>query len=347
MGEGKVIIVTGISGSGSSEFCRRYAEKRDGVKIYHTGDIIYQLSQNYPEEPLLTKENLLNLHPKLLNALRDMAFEKILANIKEDKINYDRIVIDTHAQFFWNDVFHNAYNWKYLAELNPDMFITIIEKPSIVKLNQIKTGQGKLQDHDLRDISMWQNTEVNVTAGWASNYRKQIYVLSGKQEPIILDSLLSNDFLIYFQMPMTEANSKQNRRVNDFKRRLLDIGGKINGIPTPIIDPRDIDVETGEGLPDRTRRILRRQTVHRDLNWYIPKATDLIAFYPEGTNISKGVSDESTRGFEVGKNTFVIFSKKSTSPFMDIAKRVFHSEDEFFEFFPRYMKERLEQFKRN
>ena len=173
-----------------------------------------------------------------------------------------------------------------------------------------------------------------------------MYVLPSRQEPETIESLLGNSFLIYFQMPMTEASGEANKKISEFKENLLNIGRKINKLPTPVIDPRNIDIETGEGLSEKIQKTIRRQTVHRDLNWYIPQATDVIAFYPKGTNISKGVSDESTRGFETGKNAFVIFPKQETSPFMDIAKRVFKNEQEFFEFFPDYMKKTLKLYKR-
>jgi len=346
MAEGKVIVVTGISGSGSREFCKRYVENREKVKLYHTGDMIYQLSLKCSEEPSIPIENFLNKRPSDLDKLRDMAFNQICRNLNEDRKNYDRIMIDTHGQFFWNDVFHNAYNWKHLGSLDADIFISMIDKPSVIRSNQMKTEQGKSQDHDLRDILLWQNIEVNVTSGWASNYRKPMYVLSGKQDPGIIDSLLFNNFLVYFQMPMTDANAEQDGKISSFKEKLINVGKGINHLPTPLIDPRDIDIETGADLSDMTKMIIRRQTVHRDLNWYIPQATDLVAFYPEGTSVSKGVSDESTRGFETGKSAFVVFPKKTTSPFMDISSRVFHSEDEFFEFFPPYMKRRIEQFRR-
>lgn len=346
MAEGKVIVVTGISGSGSRDFCRRYAENREKVKIYHTGDMIYQLSLKCSEEPPIPIENFLNKRPSDLDKLREVVFEHIFRNLDEDRKKYDRIMIDTHGQFFWNDAFHNAYNWKHLGNLDTDLFISMIEKPSTIRLNQMRTEHGKSQGHDLRDLLLWQNIEVNVTSGWASNYRKPMYILPGKQDPKIIDSLLFNDFLVYFQMPMTEANAEQDRKISGFKEKLLNVGKRINSLATPLIDPRDIDIETGEDLSDRTKMTIRRQTVHRDLNWYIRQATDLVAFYPEGTSVSKGVSDESTRGFETGKSAFVVFPRKTTSPFMDISSRVFHSEDEFFEFFPPYMERRIEQFRR-
>jgi len=346
MAKGKVIITTGISGSGSRDFCGSYAGNNRYAKVYNTGDMIYQLAINGSEEPPFPKENLLNLHPRVLASLRDTAFENILDNLPKDKRNHERIVIDTHAQFFWNKIFENAYNWKYLKSLNADMFVTIIDKPSSIKERQMAEEEGRRQDHDLASLLIWQNIEVNVTKGWASNYQKPFYVFPRMQNPVILDNLVDNRFCIYFQMPMTEASSVQNDQISKFKTKLESIGKEINGIPTPIIDPRHIDIETGNSLSEQTRDYIRRHTVYRDMSWYIPEVTDLVAFYPEGTNISKGVSDESTRGFETGKNAFVIFPKKMTSPFMDIARRVFESEEDFFKFFPDYMKTRMEQLKR-
>lgn len=343
----KTIIFTGISGSGSRDFCSRYACERGKVRVYDTGELIYRLQQNYPEEPPVPKSNLLNLHPKILGNLRDRAFESILNDINENKGKYDRVVIDTHAQFFWNDVVCNAWNWKYLDEINPDMFATIIDKPSDIKKRQMRTDEGKLQDHDLRALLVWQNAEVEVTKGWASKYKKPMYVLPSKQGPLAIESLLDNCFLMYFQMPMTYADEEANDKTSEFKERLLAVGKKINNLPTPVVDPRDIDIETGKGLSDSEKKAIERQTVHRDLNWYIKQATDLIAYYPEGTTISKGVSDESTRGFEAGKNAFVIYPAKNKSPFMGIATRVFESEKEFFKFFPEYMKQRIEFFRRS
>ncbi len=56
----KIIIVTGISGSGSGAFCARYLTNRKKVKIYRTGDMLYEFAQEYSDIPV-PRENLLNL----------------------------------------------------------------------------------------------------------------------------------------------------------------------------------------------------------------------------------------------------------------------------------------------
>jgi adenylate kinase len=348
------IVVTGLPGSGTTKFCNDYVELSLAIiddplamKSFNVGDEILRMAQK-PQRPPIMPENLLNLHPVLLDALRDRAFDSILSSIGSIQLQgCNRIIINTHGQFFWNDIFTNAYDWQHLAKFDADMFITLIEKPSTIKERQIRTPQGNSQDHDLRDISMWQNMEVNIAAGWAANFGKPFYVLPGQQGPEIIESLLRSSFLIYFQMPMTDASSEADDMISEFKQKVLTIGMEINGLPTPLIDPRTIDIETGEGLSDRERRIIEVQTVHRDMDWYIPEVSDQIAYYPPGTELSKGVSDESTRGFETGRNTFVIDPENHGSPFMDIATRVFTSEEDFFDFYPGYVEERMESLRRD
>ncbi len=64
--DNKVIVVTGISGSGSKDFCSKYeSETGKKTKVYNTGDLVYRLSQNYPQEPVIPRENILNQPPKI------------------------------------------------------------------------------------------------------------------------------------------------------------------------------------------------------------------------------------------------------------------------------------------
>ena len=79
----KIIIVTGISGSGSRYFISRYPTDKKRVKIYHTGDMLYDFSQAFSSTPI-PKENLLNLQPDMLANLRDKVFENIIDNLEED-----------------------------------------------------------------------------------------------------------------------------------------------------------------------------------------------------------------------------------------------------------------------
>ncbi|VVB78816.1 AAA domain protein [uncultured archaeon] len=346
----KIITITGISGSGTKEFCKNYNPSGMRVKVYNTGEMIYQLAQSQGSTPV-PRENLVNLHPEILASLRHKAFDSILDQLDQDKLDFDRIIIDSHAQFFWNNVYTNSYDWKYLNGIQSDMFATIVDKPSAISERQMKTPEGQAQKHSLRDLILWQNIEVNVTQGWASNYQKPMYVFSSKQKPVDMESLLYNRFLIYSSFPMTDAESLATKKIVNFKKRLRDLRKEIDQNETPIIDPADIDIETdsqiaGE-LDTKTKDAIGAQTVHRDLNWDIGQATHVVAYYPDGKmSLSKGVSDECTRARETGKFVYVVCPRKTMSPFMDIAHKVFKEEEDFFAFFKEHMKWALEYYKR-
>lgn len=214
--------------------------------------------------------------------------------------------------------------------------------------------EGQMQDHEMADLELWQNLEVNITSILASSIKKPSYVLPAPQDTNTAESLLYNCFLVYFQMPITGISAEQNKKISDFKEKLADIGRNIKGygMPTPIIDPRTIDMYTGPYLNKRTRKIARQQTNFRDLNWYIRKATHLLAFYPENTenpedvHISIGVSIETVTGYYTGKDAFVNFPKKDTSPFFDLSTGLYKNSDKLLMDFKGHMKRRLNEFKR-
>jgi adenylate kinase len=343
----KIIVVTGIPGSGSKAFCKGYPGDGKRVKFYATGDIILEMAQAY-SGPGIPKENLLNLQPDMLANLRDKAFEKLTEEINREKDNYDLIFIDTHAQFFWNNVYLNAYDWKHLNNIQADMFITVIDKPSSIRERQLESPTGRSQDHDLRDLLLWQNIEANVTQGWADKFEKPFYVFSSNHSAKDIDPLLENSFLIYSSFPMTDADPVATSKINNFKQKLRDLRKTIDGYETPLLDPAEIDIETGEGLGPKERVAIDDQTVHRDLNWDIFQATHVVAYYPDDkVDLSKGVSDECTRALETGKYVFVICPRARLSPFMDIAHKVFRDEDEFFVFFREHLKKVLGNFRRD
>jgi adenylate kinase len=342
----KIITITGISGSGTKEFCDNYHADGLRVKVYHTGEMIYQFAQTHSPTPI-PRENLVNLHPRFLEGLRHETFDFILDNLNNDKKKFDRILIDSHAQFFWNNVLTNSYDWKYLQKIKSDMFATIIDKPSAISERQMRTYEGQAQAHNLRDLLLWQNIEVNVTQGWAENYQKPMYIFSSKQKPGDIESLLYNKFLVYSSFPMTDSNSPANDKIINFKKELRNLRNEIDNKETPIIDPADIDIETNPELDDITKNTINTHTVHRDLNWDIWQATHVIAYYPdEKISLSKGVSDECTRARETGKFVYVICPRKNISPFMEIADKVFKNEEDFFKFFKTHMKWALEYYKR-
>lgn len=124
MAECKKVVIAGIPGSGSTQFCEGYEQAnihRLRILNFNMGEILLESAKNTLHRPPIPAENLLNLNPELLSALQKKAFDKVLLKIKNSENSCDRILIDMHCQFFWNDIFWNAYDWSDLSELGADM----------------------------------------------------------------------------------------------------------------------------------------------------------------------------------------------------------------------------------
>ncbi|MEI6731217.1 MAG: AAA family ATPase [archaeon] len=351
MADGKVILVSGISGSGSREFCRRYDSHRieSGVKVHNTGMMMRERAGTRLDR-YIPRENFPNLHSDTLSLLEYGVFDEIRRNLPQDKQSYGRIIIDTHAMLLWNQVYRNSLKDKHLEGINPDIFINIIDKPSAVRNRQLETEQGRSQKHDLRDILLWMQQEVIATQRIAENYKSPHYIFSNKQNPESVESLLMNRFLIYSSFPMTDADAETTMKIVEFKKNLRNLGRDVLGLglETPVIDPADIDIESDVGLSPEEKDAIKWHTIHRDLKYDVGKATHVIAYYPNArTDLSMGVGHECIEGINTGKHVYLITPRVNRSPFLEKnAKIYFPTAEEFLAFFRTKFKEDWENLKR-
>lgn len=345
----KIVMVTGISGSGSKEFCRRYADEYNAkgvkTKVYNTGDMLFGLVQR-KGEPRIAKQNLLRMRERGIEDTIGRVFDVITDNLPADMQNYDRILIDTHAQFFWNNVLTNAYSWDFLNRIPIDLFATVIDKPSSIKERQMQTPQGKTQTHGYNELLFWQNVETNTTKGWAENYGKPMYIFSSKQYAQDLESLLFNELLIYPSFSMTDATPEDTAKIAEFKQFLRESRKEIDGMLVPINDPADIDIETDPALPANVRAAIDAQTVRRDYQ-YIWQSIGMVAFYPsEKTPLSKGSDDELKEAKDSGKFAFLVSPRKRLSPFYKEYNGIFRDLNDFRPFWMQFLREQLEFYRR-
>jgi adenylate kinase len=338
----KVIVVTGISGSGSKEFCKRYAQRPNSY-VYNTGGMM----ENFALEALrreIPRANFLNLHPDSLSLLEFGVYRKIANDLKSGvKDRYDRIIIDAHAMFKWNSTYRESLKEYMLEDINPNLFITIIDKPSSVKERQLQTEQGRAQNHDLAQLLEWMQHEAIASERMARLSDVSHCVFSSKQNPESVESLLGNKFLIYSSFPMTNASPEATAKIVEFKATLREMGKRLglSNFETPVIDPADIDIETGAGLENKERDAIGRYTILRDLEWDVGRATHIIAYYPDAeTDLSAGVTHECVRALETGKNVYLITPREKISPFLESsAIKKFKTRAAFLEFFDVKFKE--------
>ena len=66
-------------------------------------------------------------------------------NSPEKSKKEKNIIIDTHADFFWNHVFTRAFDWEFVTKLQPDLYVTVIDRASNIRARLRKEKQWKAQ----------------------------------------------------------------------------------------------------------------------------------------------------------------------------------------------------------
>lgn len=319
-------IVTAISGSGRKEYLKEfetYAKKLGKrVKIYYLGEMLFE--QAAKTNINITKENILNTNPHTLAALRAAVFEKILGELPENQKKYDAILLSVHSFFYWRRAFHRAYDRFYLAQSNPEVYFTLIGNEKTIKKELDGRKQWQRERLTIREISLWQNVEVETTASWADIMKKPFYVFATGQPLGTLYKLLFMPHLepVYISMPMTHLGGDK-KRIEEWAKKLEEY--------FVVFDPRTHEIGPTQfyGRSDTT---VSNQTVKRDLHWLIHESKKIIALFPKVV-ASPGVINELREAHETNKEVWLIYPEKQGSPFISYYyDRIFRNEKEFFAF---------------
>ncbi|MFH1589806.1 MAG: hypothetical protein ABIB43_04535 [archaeon] len=313
------IFVTGISGSDATGYLHETKKLADKHKKDFNIHSVGKMFLGY-----FNKINQLNYdHTKILNCAqvtKDMAngavYEQILSKIKHEKNS----IIDTHATFFWNKGFERATNWYYIKELNPDMFVTVIDYELRTKARLDKHPAWSKQKISLNEVLFWQNVEVMMTQSIAQNMKKPFFVIPRTHSETTLYHLMftPNVKKAYVSFPMSNLKKPENiARVNRFIPLLQKY--------YVVFNPRS--VELSKDFND----VQAWQTTKRDLDWFIDQVDDVVMLIPEPV-FTQGGSSEVKEAHENCKNVYGIIPHY-TGPFEEIQfDEIFKNEEEFIEF---------------
>lgn len=327
-------IVTSISGSGRKEylkefkiFCKRRHKK---VKIYYVGKMLFEQAERAGIK--ITKENVLNANPNVLHALRSAVFEVILSNLKNDQKENDLVLISFHSFFYWKKIFSRAFDKLSLGRINPDIFLSFINDSGSIKEKLDKRDQWKSEDLTIKEILLWQNVEVEVTASWADFADKPFYAIPTKQSTSTLYKLLFCPELepVYVSMPMTHLKKKEDwNKIEKFVKKLDNY--------FTVFDPRTVEVGPAP-IDKRGDMTIFHQTVSRDLYWLIRQSRKIIAYFPCLAS-SPGVINELREAYETSKDVWLIYPAEKGSPFITyFCNKLFKSDKEFFTHLEKQLK---------
>ncbi len=313
------VFVTGISGSDATGYLNEsvnFAKKHEhNMKVFSVGEMLIEN---------INQKNKLNYNSaKILNCPEDTrklacsaVFEKIMSQMKYEQ----NVIIDSHSTFFWNQVYQNAINWHYINEVDPDIFVTIIDYEVDIKKRLDETEQWKSQNLNLKDVLLWQNIEVLTTKSIAESRNKPHFIIPRKYSEKTLYGIMfhPNAKKAYISFPMSHIKKQASiKLIDDFAKDIQEY--------YLIFNPRSVELEKEF---DETQA---GQTIKRDLDWFIDQIDDVITFVAEPV-FTQGGSSEIKEGHENCKTVYGIFPM-GFGPFeQQQCDKVFASTKEFFKF---------------
>ncbi len=340
----KIVYVTGISGCEKDNYlsacCDYHVSRGKRAIIYPIGRMIFEIAEE--EHINLTPENVLNSNEDVTSLLASIVFRDIVIDFAKKNIleKNDIVFFKAHECFYWNKVFLSAHRQTYFKkfpELMPDFFVTFIDASNDIQKRLKEIEQWQDQKLSEAEILSWLNEEVRCTKKLSYLYRRPFYVIAAKQpvETLYYLAFEPEREKIYVNMPISHLKPQEFEKVKKFIEKL--------GQYFTVFNP--LTIETGKvdaNNPDEDLAV-HYHTVHRDLNWLLDQCAKSIAYFPRVVP-SPGVDQEIQRAHETNKDVWVIFPT-NCSPFLrSSAKKMFHKEEDFFEFLGKvYMPARIKK----
>jgi len=357
--QGVRVLVTGQVGLDKKPFLEEVvslAESNDKeVLLFNVGAMMCA------EAPDIVPQRILDLPRQRLNALRRSAFKDILRAASSGA----NLIVNTHATFRWKHGLFHAYDHNQIAELDPDLFITLVDNVDAVHERLDREHEIR---HTLKDILVWREEEIVVTeamaeavAGYGANL-----VMSRGDTRIAAQSLYRLMFephrkRVYPSFPMTHVlgNATIMREIERFRdtlaahfitfdpgdvdeKNLLNEAGEATkrgeDSVTITVNGRAVSLAVGEIT--RVVRDIDAQIYARDFK-LIEQSDMIVSYVPADADgrpiLSSGVERELQHAFESTKDVYVLWRPTAEpSPFVsETATAVFRSMEELFAHFQK------------
>ncbi|MDY6770436.1 MAG: hypothetical protein SV186_00595 [Candidatus Nanohaloarchaea archaeon] len=316
-----LVFSNGIAGCGEKEYLEKFErlceEKGKDIEIHDLGSKILEIGRkDYPD---LGKYDLMGFPESTVNAWRAAAFESISSEINPD--DEDTVhVLDAHASFWVKNGPEPAINTSYLQELDPDVYIQIIDyEPDIKDRLQENEELPEERKPSLEEVIRWQEVERYTNRILSDFHRRPFYVLARQHPAESLYNIVFNDHLpkVYQSFPITNLDRETLDDVQEYVEELRD--------DAVVFDPIEIDVRDFEN--ERIAELINNHTVKRDQQ-FIDQADMVIVNFPEMV-YSSGVEYEVNYASRTGKPVWIIKPEGHAGPFTDFnCEREFNSEEE-------------------
>jgi hypothetical protein len=261
-----------------------------------------------------TPENTLNLHENIRLTALYTAFKEVAWEL-ERRPKDEHALIDSHCYFWWKNQFTIANPLKFIKEVQPDHFVTMIDDANRIAERLEEDPKWRQSMPSIDTLCSWQNCEAELNRNNAMELDAKEFTLYSSYHPRVLHELLQcpRKETAYFSFPMTHLQSEEgHRRVKEFERQLW----KYFTVLVPVELKKFTD-------------LLGDQVVRHDLKWLIGGVDHVVAYFPEIVP-SHGVVSEIKEAHEHGKTVSLI--TKSRGPFeRHFSSNKFSRKAEFFD----------------
>jgi adenylate kinase len=358
-----IILVTGMVGIDKkaylSEVCELARKRGKDILLCNIGDMMYA------EAPDIAPGRILDISLQRLHSLRRSIFKDIIAKAGR----HEHIIVNTHATFRWRHGLFPAFDFYQIRQLNPDMFICIID--GIEPLHMRLTSEHPIR-HSLKDLMVWREEEALATEMMQQgcNENAPYYTLARGAGKGTIETFYKLMFepsrkKVYLSFPMTHVAGlpKVLAEINHFRSMMKEW--------FICFDPGDLeeaylpywaDQAAHDGRKQIEMEVLGQKMrlnvsevrqIEQDINSQIyardfaliDQADMILSFIPELPDgmpaISSGVERELQHAHEAAKEVYVIWTpKKPPSVFItQTANKVFRNADEaIFHFEGKYPK---------
>ena len=198
-----IIVVTGMVGINKKAYltdvCDYAAKRGEEILLCNVGDMMYA------EAPDITPGRILDISLGRLHSLRRSVIKDIIAKSKEHK----HVIVNTHATFRWRHGLFPAFDFYQMRQLNPDLFICMIDG---VEPLHLRLGREHQIQHTLKDLIVWREEEVLATqmAQQGTNENAGFYILARGFEKGTIETFYQLAFepqrkKAYLSFPMTHV----------------------------------------------------------------------------------------------------------------------------------------------
>lgn len=327
------VLCTGSSGSdrmGYLQGVEELARKAGiGLEVCNVGDMMLDKAQHIGSP--VSREKILDLPSSSLEWLRGTVFEEIVRKAA----SHENTIIATHTCFRWKKFLSPAFDTYYLSQLDPDLYVTIIDDYDAIQQRLEATDQwrGRLQ---LWEILVWRDEEVIITQILAQNFRKPHYVIARQEPPEILFDLMFRPERkrAYLSYPITAIEKEQPEqldKVMEFLAELRKYLTVFNPLAMSELErARRLLEGNDKGTALEIMSILDDQTVARDYQ-FIDQSDMVIVYYPV-KEPSPGVLSELIYGFSHDKEVYMVFPFE-ISPFLQYyCTEIFQTGEELIDY---------------